>query len=70
LIELEPLADRCRADGWRICIRLNRIRTRRRWAYDSGIRSPPFIVPNVLIVPVNTVRGFDYGMDSDGWVLQ
>jgi hypothetical protein len=23
----------------------------------------------VLIVPVNTVHGFEYGMDSDGWVL-
>lgn len=29
----------------------------------------PFSCARVLIVPVNTVHGFDYGMDSDGWVL-
>jgi hypothetical protein len=29
----------------------------------------PFSSPSVLIVPVNTVHGFDYGMDSDAWVL-
>ncbi|WP_157995465.1 AraC family ligand binding domain-containing protein [Peristeroidobacter soli] len=29
----------------------------------------PFSSPSVLIVPVNTVHGFEYGMDSDGWVL-
>lgn len=29
----------------------------------------PFASPSVLIVPVNTVHGFEYGMDSDGWVL-
>ena len=29
----------------------------------------PFSSPSVLIVSVNTVHGFEYGMDSDGWVL-
>ncbi|HWK48702.1 MAG TPA: helix-turn-helix domain-containing protein [Steroidobacter sp.] len=74
-VNVEPLADRCRANGWRIephshphfgqivFVRsgggLMTVETDRR----------PFSSPSVLIVPVNTVHGFDYGMDTDGWVL-
>jgi hypothetical protein len=32
-----------------------------------GTDRRPFSRPSVLIVPVNAVHGFDYGMDSDGW---
>ena len=74
-VNVEPLADRCRTNNWKIephshphfgqivFVRsgqgLMTIETDRR----------PFSSPSVLIVPVNTVHGFEYGMDTDGWVL-
>ena len=74
-VNVEPLADRCRANGWRIephsHPHFGQIFFVRGGAglmtVETDRRS--FASPSVLIVPVNTVHGFDYGMDSDGWVL-
>lgn len=74
-VNVEPLADRCRAQNWRIephshprfgqivFVRSGRgVMTveAERLAFDS---------PSVLLVPINTVHGFEYDVDTDGWVL-
>lgn len=72
---MEPLADRCRANGWRIEAHshphFGQIVFVRGGAGLMTVETDrrPFASPSELIVPVNTVQGFDYGMDSDGWVL-
>jgi AraC family transcriptional activator of pobA len=74
-VNVEPLADRCRANGWRIephsHPQFGQIVFVRGGAGLMTVETDrrPFASPSVLIVPVNTVHGFEYGMDSDGWVL-
>jgi AraC family transcriptional activator of pobA len=74
-VNVEPLADRCRQSNW--CIEPHQ---HPRFCQIVFVRSgrgtmtvetdqQPFVSPCVLIVPVNTVHGFKYDIDTDGWVL-
>src|ERR1044072_7955731 len=74
-VNVEPLADRCRASNWRI-----EPHQHPRFCQIVFVRSgrgtmtveadqQPFQSPCVLIVPVNIVHGFAYDIDTDGWVL-
>jgi AraC family transcriptional activator of pobA len=74
-VNVEPLADRCRASNWRI-----EPHQHPRFCQIVFVRSgrgtmtveadqQPFVSPCVLIVPVNIVHGFAYDIDTDGWVL-
>jgi AraC family transcriptional activator of pobA len=74
-VNVEPLADRCRENGWKI-----EPHSHPHFGQIVFVRSGqglmtaetdrrPFGSPCVLTVPVNTIHGFEYGLDTDGWVL-
>lgn len=74
-VNVEPLADRCRASRWRIdphqhprFCQIVFVRSGR-GVMTVEADQQPFVSPCVLIVPVNTVHGFAYDIDTDGWVL-
>lgn len=74
-VNVEPLAERCRANNWNIDPHSHPqfgqivfVRSGRGMMTVETDRRP-FNSPSVLIVPVNTVHGFEYDMDTDGWVL-
>jgi len=74
-VNVEPLADRCRANHWKIephqhphFCQIVFVRSGRGMMTVEDDRQP-FVSPCVLIVPINTVHGFEYDIDTDGWVL-
>jgi AraC family transcriptional regulator, transcriptional activator of pobA len=74
-VNIEHLADRCRDRGWRIephahpgFGQLMFARSGRGVIALEG-RSVPFESPFVLLLPPHYVHGFNYEVDTDGWVL-
>lgn len=74
-VNVEPLADRCRANHWRIephqhphFCQIVFVRSGRGLMTVEADKQP-FVSPCVLIVPINIVHGFEYDIDTDGWVL-
>ncbi len=72
---VEPLGERCRLSGWRIAPhshpdfgQLVYVRSGRGvMAVDD--KAIAFESPCVITVPVNSVHGFSYDQDTDGWVV-
>jgi AraC family transcriptional activator of pobA len=74
-VNIEHLSDRCRDRGWRIEPHAHPdfgqvmfIRSGR-GVFTIEDRSVPFESPFVLLLPTHCVHGFDYEVDTDGWVL-
>lgn len=74
-VNIEHLADRCRDRGWRIephahpdFGQLMFVRSGRGMVTLED-RSMPFESPFVLLLPPHCVHGFNYEVDTDGWVL-
>ena len=74
-VNVEPLAGRCQANNWKIDPHSHPhfgqivfVRSGRGMMTVETDRRP-FNSPCVLTVPVNTVHGFEYDIDTDGWVL-
>lgn len=74
-VNIEHLADRCRDRGWQIEPHAHPgfgqvmfARSGRGVVALEG-RSVPFESPFVLLLPPHYVHGFDYQVDTDGWVL-
>lgn len=74
-VNIEPLADRCRARGWRIephshpdFAQLAFVRCGRgtMTAEDALLT---FESPCAMVVPIRSVHGYSYELDSDGWVI-
>ncbi len=74
-VNIEHLADRCRDRGWRIephaHPRFGQVMFARsgRGVITLEDRSVPFESPFVLLLPPHCVHGFNYEVDTDGWVL-
>ncbi len=74
-VNIEHLADRCRDKGWRIEPHAHPdfgqvmfVRSGRGVVTLEG-RSLPFESPFVFLLPTHCVHGFNYEVDTDGWVL-
>lgn len=74
-VNIEHLADRCRDKGWKIEPHAHPSFGQMMFARSGrGVitledRSVPFESPFVLLMPAHCVHGFDYEVDTDGWVL-
>jgi AraC family transcriptional activator of pobA len=74
-VNIEHLADRCRDRGWRIEPHAHPDFGQVMFARSGrGVitiedRSVPFESPFVLLLPPHSVHGFDYEVDTDGWML-
>jgi AraC family transcriptional regulator, transcriptional activator of pobA len=75
LLNVEPLADRCKERGWKIDLhrhpsfaQMVLVRSGR-GTISVEDRTIPFQSPCIMMVPLQCVHGFDYEEDSDGWVL-
>jgi AraC family transcriptional activator of pobA len=74
-VNIEHLADRCRDKGWRIEPHAHPDVGQVMFARSGrGVvrledRSVPFESPFVLLLPTHCVHGFNYEVDTDGWVL-
>lgn len=74
-VNIEHLADRCRDRGWRIEPHAHpgfgQIMFARsgRGVITVEDRSVSFESPFVLLLPPHCVHGFNYEVDTDGWVL-
>jgi AraC family transcriptional activator of pobA len=74
-VNIEHISDRCRDRGWRIEPHAHPNFAQAMFARSGrGIvtledQSVPFESPFVLVLPTHCVHGFDYEVDTDGWVL-
>ncbi len=74
-LNIEKLAKRCKERGWKIDLHSHSnfaqimIVLQGRGTMMLGQETVSFTSPCALIVPENTVHGFTYELDTDGWVL-
>ncbi len=74
-VNIEHLADRCRDRGWKIEPHAHPgfgqvmfVRSGRGLVTLED-RNVPFDSPFVLLLPTHCIHGFNYEVDTDGWVL-